>query len=57
MQTVRVPVGRVPQIKHTCEGRKIPFIKNACNNFDEKKNETNPKRQKLSLTKYKKLTS
>jgi hypothetical protein len=38
MQTVRVPVGRVPQIKHTCEGRrKIPFIKNACNNFDEKK--------------------
>jgi hypothetical protein len=37
MQTVRVPVGRVPQIKHTCEGRKIPFIKkNACNNFDEK---------------------
>jgi hypothetical protein len=47
MQTVRVPVGRVPQIKHTCEARKIPFIKNACNNFDEKKNETNPKRQKL----------
>jgi hypothetical protein len=36
MQTMRVPVGRVPQIKHTCEGRKIPFIKNACNNFDEK---------------------
>jgi hypothetical protein len=57
MQTVRVPVGRVPQIKHRCERRKIPFIKNACNNFDEKKNETNPKRQKLSLTKYKKLTS
>jgi hypothetical protein len=57
MQTMRVPVGRVPQIKHTCEGRKIPFIKNECNNFDEKKkNETNPKRQKLSLTKYKKLT-
>jgi hypothetical protein len=27
MQTVRVPVGRVPQIKkkNTCEGRKIPF--------------------------------
>jgi hypothetical protein len=25
MQTMRVPVGRVPQIKHTCEGRKIPF--------------------------------
>jgi hypothetical protein len=57
MQPVRVPVGRVPPIKHTCKGRKIPFIKNACNNFDEKKNETNPKRQKLSLTKYKKLTS
>jgi hypothetical protein len=38
MKTMRVPVGRVPQIKHTCEGRKIPFIKNACNNFDEKKN-------------------
>jgi hypothetical protein len=37
MQTMRVPVGRVPQIKHTCEGRKIPFIKNACNNLDEKK--------------------
>jgi hypothetical protein len=37
MQTMRVPVGRVPQIKHTCEGRKIPFIKNACNNFDERK--------------------
>jgi hypothetical protein len=37
MQTVRVPVGRVPQIKHTCEGRKIPFIKNTCNNFDRKK--------------------
>jgi hypothetical protein len=37
MQTVRVPVGRVPQIKHTCEGCKIPFIKNVCNNFDEKK--------------------
>jgi hypothetical protein len=27
MQTMRVPVGRVPQIKHTCEGPKIPFIK------------------------------
>jgi hypothetical protein len=26
MQTVRVPVGRVPQIKHTCEGRKMPVI-------------------------------
>jgi hypothetical protein len=39
MQTMRVPVGRVPQIKHTCEERKIPFIKNACNNFDEKKNQ------------------
>jgi hypothetical protein len=37
MQTARVPVGRVPQIKHTGEGHKIPFIKNACNNFDEKK--------------------
>jgi hypothetical protein len=58
MQTMRVPVGRVPQIKHTCEGRKIPFIKNACNNFDEKKKfETNTKGQKLSLTEYKKLTS
>jgi hypothetical protein len=58
MQTMRVPVGRVPQIKHTCEGRKIPFIKNACNNFDErKKNVTKAKGQKLSLTKYKKLTS
>jgi hypothetical protein len=54
---MRVPVGRVPQIKHTFEGRKIPFIKNACNNFDEKKIERNPKRQKLSFTKYKKLTS
>jgi hypothetical protein len=29
--------------KHTCEGRKIPFIKNACNNFDEKEIETNTK--------------
>jgi hypothetical protein len=38
MQTVRVPVGRVPQIKHTCEGRKIPFIKN-----DEKEIGTNTK--------------
>jgi hypothetical protein len=37
MQTIKVPVGRVPQIKHTCEGRKIPFIKNACNNFDGEK--------------------
>jgi hypothetical protein len=36
-------VGRVPQIKHTCEGRKIPFIKNVCNNFDEKEIETNTK--------------
>jgi hypothetical protein len=26
MQTMRVPVGRVPQIKHMSEGRKIPFI-------------------------------
>jgi hypothetical protein len=26
MQTVRVPVGRVPQIKHTCEGRKIQSV-------------------------------
>jgi hypothetical protein len=41
MQTVRVPIGRVPQIKHTCEGRKIPFIKN--NNFDEKEIGTNTK--------------
>jgi hypothetical protein len=56
MQTMRVPVGRVPQIKHTCEGRKIPFIKNACNNFDEKKIETDTKGLKLSLTEYKKLT-
>jgi hypothetical protein len=56
MQTVRVPVGRVPQIKHTCEGRKIPFIKNACNNFDEKERNAY-KRQKLRLTKYQKLTS
>jgi hypothetical protein len=40
---MRVPVGRVPQIKYTCEERKIPFIENACNNFDEKKIETNPK--------------
>jgi hypothetical protein len=39
MQTVRVPVGRVPQIKHTCEGRKIPL---------KKKNETNTIGQKLS---------
>jgi hypothetical protein len=56
---MRVPVGRVPQIKHTCKGRKIPFTKNACNNFDLKKekNETNTKGQKLSLTQYKKLTS
>jgi hypothetical protein len=45
MQTVRVPVGRVPQIKkkHTCEGRKIPFIKNVCNNFDEEEIGTNTK--------------
>jgi hypothetical protein len=50
-------VGRVPQIKHTCEGRKIPFIKNACNNFDEKKIGNNTKGHKLSLTEYKKLTS
>jgi hypothetical protein len=27
--------------KHTCEGRKIPFIKNVCNNFDEKEIGTN----------------
>jgi hypothetical protein len=57
MQTMRVPVGRVPQIKYTCEGRKIPFIKSACNNFDLKKIETNAKGQKLSLIEYKKLTS
>jgi hypothetical protein len=25
MQTMRVPVGRVPQIKHMSERRKIPF--------------------------------
>jgi hypothetical protein len=56
MQTMRIPVRRVPQIKHTCEERKIPFIKNACNNFDKKKG-TNTKGQKLSLTEYKKLTS
>jgi hypothetical protein len=45
MQTVRVPVGRVPQIKKkkTCEGRKIPFIKNVCNNFEEKEIGTNTK--------------
>jgi hypothetical protein len=36
-------IGRVPQIKHTCEGRKIPFIKNVCNNFDEKEIRTNTK--------------
>jgi hypothetical protein len=40
---MRVPVGRVPQIKYTYEGRKIPFIKNACNNFDEKEIEMNTK--------------
>jgi hypothetical protein len=56
MQTMRVPVGRVPQIKHTCEGRKIPFIKNAWNNV-VKKNETNTKGQKLNLTEHEKLTS
>jgi hypothetical protein len=43
MQTVRVAVGGEPQIKHTCEGRKIPFIKNVCNKFDEKEIETNTK--------------
>jgi hypothetical protein len=57
MQTRRVPVGRLPQIKHTCEGRKIPFIKNASNNFDEKNIAMNTKGQKLRLTEYKKLTS
>jgi hypothetical protein len=46
MQTVRVPVGRVPQIKHTCEGRKYLLLKNACNNFDEKEIETNTKDRK-----------
>jgi hypothetical protein len=51
IQTVRVPVGRVPQIKHTCEGRKIPFIKNACNNFDEKEIETNTKDRNEYITK------
>jgi hypothetical protein len=49
MQTVRVPVGRVPQIKHTCEGRKIPFIKNACNNFDEKKKRNEYKRTEIKF--------
>jgi hypothetical protein len=39
------------------EYRKIPFIKNACNNFDEKKIGNNTKGHKLSLTEYKKLTS
>jgi hypothetical protein len=53
---VRVPVGRVPQIKHTCEGRKIPFIKRPVITSIKKKNETNTKGQKLSLE-YKKLTS
>jgi hypothetical protein len=57
MQTVRVPVGRVPQIKHTCEGRKIPFIKMPVITSIKKKNETNTKGQKLSLAEYKKLTS
>jgi hypothetical protein len=37
MQTVRVPVGRVPQIKHTGEGRKIPFIKMPVITLMEKK--------------------
>jgi hypothetical protein len=49
MQTMRVPVGRVPQIKHTCEGRKIPFIKNACNNFDGKKNLNEYKRTEIKF--------
>jgi hypothetical protein len=49
MQTMRVPVGRVPQISHTCEGRKIPFIKNACNNFDEKKNWKQYKRTQIKF--------
>jgi hypothetical protein len=53
MQTVRVPVGRVPQIKHTCEGRKIPFIENACDNVDFRRtNEMNPK---LTGAKYNKV--
>jgi hypothetical protein len=56
MQTMRVPVGRVPQIKHTCEGRKIPFIKMPVIT-SIKKNETNTKGQKISLTEYKELTS
>jgi hypothetical protein len=46
-----VPVGRVPQIKHTCEGGKIPFIKMSVIT-SIKKNETNTKGQKLSLMKY-----
>jgi hypothetical protein len=50
MQTMRVPVGRVPQIKHTCEGRKIPFIKNACNNLDERKRKWN--KSKKTETKF-----
>jgi hypothetical protein len=46
---MRVPVGRVRDAKYLL--LKMPVI-----TLMKKKNETNPKRQKLGLTKYKKLT-
>jgi hypothetical protein len=56
MQTVRVPVGRVPQIKHTCEGRKIPLLKNACDNVGFRRtNEINPKLTGAKYNKVKKI--
>jgi hypothetical protein len=49
MQTVRVPVGRVPQIKHTCEGRKIPFIKMPVITSMKKKIENENKRTEIEF--------
>jgi hypothetical protein len=49
MQTMRVPVGRMPQIKHTCEGRKIPFIKMPVITLMKKKIEMNIKRTEIKF--------
>jgi hypothetical protein len=55
MQTMRVPVGRVPQIKHTCEGRQtfISFNYLIRNDFEFLKRAT----QDGNKTKYKVYTN
>jgi hypothetical protein len=56
MQTVRVPVGRVPQNKTHVRDAKYLLLKNACDSVDFRRtNEMNPKLTGAKYNKVKKI--